>query len=52
MFQVTVRVDKRDNMRNERLEAKMSIFLGEWAEELQEFRKWKTERMEVKPQGR
>lgn len=30
------------------MEAKMLKYFDEWAEELQEFRKWKIERMKIK----
>ena len=48
MFRITVKRDKRDNMRRERMEAKLSKYFDEWAKELQEFRKWKNKRMQVK----
>lgn len=47
MYRITVKVEKRDNMRSERMEAKLSKYFDEWAKELQELRKWKTKRMQV-----
>lgn len=48
MFQITIKRDKSADMSSRHMEARISKFFDEWAYELQEFRKWKTERMQVK----